>query len=808
MTRKLFLILFFVLPFISFSQKYSVRGKVVDFKTGEPLPFVNVIYGQGKGVITSLDGDFSFEADKNDFPLMVKFSYIGYRDTVLKLQQPENYTLKVRLKQQSFVLKEVTVLPGENPTNKKIKKVEENRKKNDPEKSLNSFYYKSYNKMYFTGVKKDRIVVSGDTLFYIDTASVFDTSKAAKFLKKQHLFLLETVSERYFEKPEKNYEKVLISRVSGFTVPTFFVLATQFQSFSFYKPQVNLLDKKYLSPVSPAGWKKYFFQLIDTAYGENGDTVFIMKFKPHRGKNFDGLKGVIYITTDGYAIKNIMAEPVEQGDFYIKIEQNYEKYKGAWMPMQLNSKMIFNGILLDSSYVLAGVDKTYLFDVIPNGKPDTLKPKFGVLDVNRNAFKDAEDKIKNYRVVPLTSMDSATYHIIDSLGKAENLDTKYLFIKYLLTGAIPVGPVNLRLDKLMSYNLYEKFRLGLGLETNDFVSKLWSVGGYYAYSFGIKKHNYGGNLRIYLDKPSGVVFNAGYKNDVTETGGYDFFGYKPTFTSTEGYRLFYLKKMDYVESKYAGMDFRVRHLWGNVYFETGVRANKNTYRYKNFDVSKGFYFNEAGIKLKLAVGDQIMKTIDGPVSLGTKYPVLYFNYKRGLSIDGIGLEYEKFEFMWKKDFDLGLKGILRTNIVAGKVMGGVPLSLMYDMRGSFYKDRLFVSNTFQTMDLCSFYADKFVAGHFYYDLKHLLIKTKYFAPNVVLAYSVGYGTMENKSLNYGFDYNVPDKMYSEAGLIINEILKSQYSGVGFGVFYKTGAYSSAEPRDNFYFKFSLTIRLD
>ncbi len=805
---RLFFLLLFVLPIVLPAQQYKILGRVVDFKTNDPLPFVNVIYGEKKGVITSLDGKFSFEVDGIKFPLKVKFSYVGYRDTVLNFRVPHDYTVEVKLKSQSFVLQEVTVFPGENPANKIMKKVVENRKKNDPEKGFKAFYYKSYNKMYFTGVKKDKIVVSGDTLFYVDTSSVFDTSKAAKFLKKQYLFLLETVSERYFEKPDKNYEKVLISRVSGFTVPTFFVLATQFQSFSFYKSQVNLLDKKYVSPISPSGWKKYFFQLIDTSYGGNGDTIFIIKFKPHIGKKFDGLKGVIYITTDGYAIKNIMAEPVEQGNFYIKINQNYEKYKGAWMPMQLNSKMIFNGILLDSNYVLAGVDKTYLFDVIPNGKPDTLKPKFGVLDVNRTAFKNAENRIEKYRVVPLTSMDSATYHIIDSLGKAENLNQKYLFMKYILTGAIPVGPVNIKLNKLMSYNLYEKFRLGIGLETNNSVSQVWSIGGYYAYSFGIKKHNYGGNLRIFLDKSSGVVFNAGYKNDMTETGGYNFYGYKSTFASTERYRLFYLKKMDYVESKFAGLDFRVRHFWGNVYFETGIRTSENIYNYGKFDVSNGFNYNEVGIKLKLAIGEQVMKTVDGSVSLGTKYPVLYFNYKRGLSINGSGLRYEKYEFMWKKDFDLGLKGILRTSITAGKVSGDVPLSLMYDMHGSYYKDHLFVSNTFQTMDLCSFYADKFVAGHFYYDLKHLLIKTKYFIPNFILAYSVGYGTMENKLLNYGFEYNMPDKIYSETGLIINDIIRSQYAGVGLGVFYKIGSYSSSELRDNFYFKLSLILHLD
>ncbi len=809
MRRLIPLLLLFVFQwFGGFGQNYKVSGVVVNSSKDEKLAFVNITFGKNKGVITDLNGNFSIDAPADAFPLNLKFSYVGFHDTVIVLNKAGNYSLKVALKPQSFVLNEVVVLPGENPAHRIIKKAVQNRDKNNPEKALSSFYYKSYNKMYFTALKKDKIVVKGDTVFYVDTASVKnDTSKTAKLLKKQHIFLIETVSERYFEKPDKNYEKIIASRVSGFTIPTFIVLATQFQSFSFYNPQINLLDKKYLSPLANGSWKKYLFQLIDTAYYGENDTVFIIKFRPRKGKNFDGLKGVLYITTDDYAIKNVIAEPVEQKSFYIKVRQSYHKIDSIWMPWQLNSNMIFNDILLDSSYVLAGVNNTYLFDVMINSKPDTLKPKFGNLDVTKEAFKNPESRLAHYRLVPLTAQDSLTYHIIDSIGKAEHLDLKYKTLTTLVSGKIPIGFVNIDIMKLLNYNLYEKFRLGLGLETNDELSGYFSLGGYYAYSFGIKKHSYGGLFSLYPSGKKNFGLYAGYADDVTETGGYEFYRYRPTLSSTESYRLLYLKSMEYEIKRFGGAEFRKRGLSGKLEYTNADRMVAEGYDFAGIDGQK-YSYDEAVLRLRFAFREQVMNTPDGIFELGTTYPLVYVNLHYGILNGDNANRYKKAEILVAKTFDFNLAGKFTLHLTGGMVDGNLPLGMLYDMRGSNYKDVVFVSNTFQTMPLCSFYASKFVSGHFYYDFKSLLFRAKHFAPDVVLAYSAGWGELPDYKMHKGLEFEVPDKLYSEGGILINNILVSQYTGIGAGVFYKLGAYASPQWKENFVFKFSLMFLLD
>lgn len=58
-------------------QEVTVRGKVTDLETGEPLPGVNVIVkGTSNGTVTDVDGNYNITANDNTATLV--FSYIGY----------------------------------------------------------------------------------------------------------------------------------------------------------------------------------------------------------------------------------------------------------------------------------------------------------------------------------------------------------------------------------------------------------------------------------------------------------------------------------------------------------------------------------------------------------------------------------------------------------------------------------------------------------------------------------------------------------------------------------------------------------
>jgi hypothetical protein len=231
MMKALFVLLAMFVTFIDINAQ-SIKGLVIDATNGKPLSFVNIRFDNGNsGTATDIDGKFLI---RNTDVNTLKFSFVGYKDTVVDIQgKPKN--LIVKLKPEVTGLSEVEILPGENPAHRIIKEAVKNRKKNNPE-NLKSFSYVSYNKMIFTA----------------DQNPVFDSispytlqKKMLEFMDKHHIFIMESATKRYFYKG-KSYEKVLSTRVSGFSDPFFVMLATQFQSFSFYKPYFNK-DCRHLS---------------------------------------------------------------------------------------------------------------------------------------------------------------------------------------------------------------------------------------------------------------------------------------------------------------------------------------------------------------------------------------------------------------------------------------------------------------------------------------------------------------------------------------------------------------------------------
>jgi hypothetical protein len=220
----------------SYSQN-ALTGRITDAVTGENLAFVNIVYNsKNLGTTTDIDGYFIIP-DRNKIEFL-RISSIGYETKFIVKEdiQHKSY-IEIKLQGQALTLKEVTVLPGENPAHRIINLVIENSDKNNPEK-VRSFTYTSYNKMYFTvdlsSVKQDTSSTKNNEL---NDSALMELSK---FLDEQYLFLTESVTERRFLYPDNNREKVLAHRISGLQNPAFTLLTNQFQSFSFYTEVVSI----------------------------------------------------------------------------------------------------------------------------------------------------------------------------------------------------------------------------------------------------------------------------------------------------------------------------------------------------------------------------------------------------------------------------------------------------------------------------------------------------------------------------------------------------------------------------------------
>jgi len=107
--RRAMLGIFLILSFgvSSFSQGFTVTGKVTDSKTGEPLPFVNVIIkGTTEGTTTDNDGNYTLKVPGGNVSL--RFSFVGYEDVFVPVNGQK--VINVKMSEVSEQLNEVVVI--------------------------------------------------------------------------------------------------------------------------------------------------------------------------------------------------------------------------------------------------------------------------------------------------------------------------------------------------------------------------------------------------------------------------------------------------------------------------------------------------------------------------------------------------------------------------------------------------------------------------------------------------------------------------------------------------------------------------
>ena len=93
-------IFLFIFSIVSaFAQTGTIKGKITDKNTGESLIGVNVVYAEGKGTVTDIEGNYSLQLEYGKYELIV--SYVGFEKErkTLTLNSPSinlNFQLKYK----------------------------------------------------------------------------------------------------------------------------------------------------------------------------------------------------------------------------------------------------------------------------------------------------------------------------------------------------------------------------------------------------------------------------------------------------------------------------------------------------------------------------------------------------------------------------------------------------------------------------------------------------------------------------------------------------------------------------------------
>ena len=813
--RQLFLILLILAGAVlrtSGQEVFSVAGKVIDEKTKAPLAFVNIIVNSNNfnGGTTDIDGRFRLSSPGKINTLTL--SYVGYLPKVYPIgTRTEN--LLIQMSQKDIELKEVEILPGVNPAHRIIQNAIDNRENNDPEK-LKSFSYTSYDKTIFT-VENDTATVSkpGDTLrrpsgaglsieFTTARDSVMnDTAKMdsaqrwmQKLLSQQYLFLMENVTKRKFLYPDRNYNQVVATRMSGFKDPMFVFLTTQIQSFSFYNPFITILQSTYVNPISGGSLSKYFFKIEDTTF-TGKDTMYIISFRPRKGTNFDGMKGVITINSDKWAIQNVIAEPAAAGGgIQIRIQQMYEQVDGEhWFPVQMNTDVTFAQLQIGKSKAIAR-GRSYIKDIVLN--PEMVRSEFNHLDieVDKLATERKEDYWNQYRTDSLTQRDRKTYQVIDSIGKAANFDKMATTFQTLMSGRIPYKFLDFDLNRILGYNTYEGLILGLGIHTNDKLSPWFKVGGFYQYSFAVYRSKYGGDASFLINRRNDVTVAGGYSLDFVPSGTVSFPNDYRSTLSGNWEQLLYTK-LDLTENAFISGTFRLRkYLLVNAGLSTSFKKSRSFDFAEQYGIGtvlqNEFHFTELTAGFKWAYGEKFLQTIKNKISLGTSFPIVWLQYTHGIKgfLNG-QYDFNRVDLRVRKTFKIKYLGKLSFQFDAGYIDRAIPATNLYFGNASYRMVTLYAPNTFGTMWMNEFLSDKYLSLYLYHDFGYLLFKgKKWFHPEFALSQNIGFGWLDHpeKYIYVKDNLKTMDLGFYESGLLVNNLVNLKAYTIGLGVFYRWG----------------------
>ncbi len=774
----------------------------MDASSKESIPFVKVIPSTGAPLFSDIDGKFSVSKNVTQFTL----HYSGYSDTTIVVSNQVEKEIYFRPHIQNVA--EVTVVAGENPAHRIIEQAIANRRKNHP-LSDHSFSYKSYSKYNFDvdEASKKRIKEKKRS----DT-----TTSIADFIENQFIFMIESASERRFIPPNKDREDIVAYKVSGIQHPMLAALVQSMQSFHFYDNQFALLGKNYINPIAKGGTNRYFFLLQDTTV-TGIDTTYTISYRPRKGKDFEGLEGLLFINTNGFAIEKVTASPYADSSSQIKLKitQEYALHENnIWFPKDLSTQIDLYGLMINDPTgkgYIQGIGHTYITDLILNS-PEISKRGFGniALATDVGAENAKEKDWENYRTDSLSVKELNTYRVIDSLIKEEKLERQINGLLALTTGTVRIKYVNLLLDRLFDFNFYEGYRFGLGLETSDLVMKNITIGGYFAWATKDKDWKYGGHAKFHLNRRNGSVLSIRYHQDLIQRGSNVFQKGGFNLNSTELMSNLFRTSMD--KQQLAEMTLTLRPL-GNLF--THISANyqrlqtTNAYRYLPYSLDSINQFDLAETSLEVVWNIREKVSLLGDMRLAEKsiYPKLKVKLTQGWKgVFESAFTYTRAKFELKQEFPIFMAGKFSWLLSAAQTFGEVPL-LLENTQVATRKDWMIsVANTFETVHPTEFYHKRQAAFFTRYTFPTIKTKATWNEPQFALHHGIGYGDFSSKN-EHSIPFKSMDRGIYEAGVIFNGVLVSNFMGVGLGGFYRYGYYSNTDWKKNVVPKISVSFSL-
>ncbi|MEM7040113.1 MAG: hypothetical protein AAF570_24285, partial [Bacteroidota bacterium] len=413
------------------------------------------------------------------------------------------------------------------------------------------------------------------------------------------------------------------------------------------------------------------------------------------------------------------------------------------------------------------------------------------------------------RRIPLTARDSLTYHRIDSIGEKLGLASLFNQTWNLLENRLAIGPVDVLLNRLMTANRVENVRLGIGLATNEKLSRRVELNGFFGYGIRDRAMKYGGGLQIRPLGDERLYLGGFYARDLVESG-HRRIGVRPRsglhldFEREYGSRTWYVDVMETIITRQVYLGARPFQRL-EIRFDARDEMVLPAYDY-SFEGRDTFHFVEAVATLRWMPGAVFARQGRRRFVAVNTLPTFTLRYTRGLDTYGGEFPYQKAEF--SIDQTLDWTGVLRINyhLHGGHTDTELPRSRWYTFRSNYARGNFAdVPNGLNTMRYNEFAAGTWAVGRISLTPRLRWLRIGRFAPQPILGMAAAWGRLD-QNLNHTGDLPIaPEQGYYEGAFSLrrlfpipkqDNLLNSYLQALYLGAFYRFGPYGFADWREN------------
>lgn len=728
-----FLFLIILLPTVSVAQEITVRGKVTDASTSDPIPFANVILkGIGSGVTTDFDGNFVLILPKGADSIMV--TSIGYKPRT-KAIIPGGQVINFQLLEDVTRLHEVVVTAGENPAFDILRKMVRNKERND-KRSLIAYEYDTYTK---TEVDIDQISeklrkkkVMRKIAQVLDSIDRVVGEDGKPILP---LFITESVSKFYCKNsPSVKSEQILKTKINGVgmrdgsTVTQ--LVGSTFQDYNFYQNWLTIINKNFVSPLAD-GWRLYYeYDLMDSLY-VGGDFCYRLDFYPKNPLEL-AFTGSMWISKENFALKQIDVS-VGKGsnvNFIDKIQIQQELTPtpaGPWLPVKNRVLVNVSEISKNSAGLLAKFytsNKNFIVN-----KPQEKSFYKKRVNVKEDAQLLQDEKYwDSLRHEPLSATEKNVYKMIDTLKNIPIVKTYTEVVKAVVDGYYDfgkweVGPYL----RTVAWNSVEGVRVQSGFKTNIAFSRKMVYSGMLAYGFHDTKLKFSVSAQRILSRNRWTTLTFRLRKDVVRLG-VDEEALSPNPLFLTAARWGYFQRAYYYNEAFASAQREfVRGLTGRLAFR--YWTFEPTYQFgfhrnpvdANAPVYRQFQSAEVFIETRYARDETFIQNGNERASLGLKkWPVLTFRYTHGIKgVFGSNYKYDKVRLSLDKRIKMGPLGVGILSVSGEYVYNRLPYPLLSVHLGN--QSVVYSPFTFNLMNFGEFVSDESVSLHYRQFLEGLIL---------------------------------------------------------------------------------------